>query len=477
MANQNPTVDPLAIMAGDNDVTVDVRLTGTYKRLRSGVQAGEWGVRVLSVRRPLIGEPVAVTKQNGQTTVHAIGRTVNRTNAGETMNGALVYVCSLDDAPMVTSYTPRHEAPAKRQAIPVLKPIPASTGPETFSVRGAAQRGDLIAGASAEGNGILTGFSGRGPMTRAALLATLAKAGFPAEWAPAAKSAHAHAGRILNALNQLGYVCRADTKRHKGRTAVGADDTAFGLVVANDAKLEGKHYHADAVVRQVGGIPTWAARWEVAAGRGREAEVGAAFGTVVMIATLDQNGELFLECDNDGLTRRVREDFEARRNAEEFQASDVSAWLASILVSKFHAARLGGNWYVRREYANNAERLLTVFSLGWGQNWLLPALPVATTEQLCEGLALGLLNECQAIRDEYHALRDKGDVSSRRAETLYGDVKSLAVRAYGLATVIGDERVSHLVVQFGAVADSIARSVSRPLASFASVARTLAPRR
>ncbi len=448
--------------------------SGTWKRLHDG----SWGARVVCVAgRPEIGAAIAMARASGTLSTHTI-ESVNRTGAPN------VFRCRVSAA-IVAAPVSGSAGKLRGNAhhVYAVDPAPAVvTGPENFNVRAAASRGDLVAGASAEGNGILTGFSGRGSMTRATLLATLATAGFPQDWAPAAKTRHAQAGNVLGALNHLGLVCRADSKRRKSKLAKGTAEAELDLMVAADARQDGNHYASDALVRRAGGIdavvPTWTARWEVAAGRGREAEVGAAFGTVVMIATLDQNGELHLECDNEALVRRVREDFQARVDAEEFQAADVTAWLGSILVSKFHAARLGGNWYVRRQYASDAERLLKAFSLRWGKEWMLPALPVATTEQLCDGLANGLVAEATAIHDDFVKLANDGALTSRRAEGLYGDIKAIAVRVYGLITVIGEERANHVVtVQLAAFADNIAKQVSKPLASFASVARALAPRR
>ena len=360
-----------------------------------------------------------------------------------------------------------------RQPIPVVCDVRPLAEPAAKVNRGKLHA-EMVAGAVAEGHGILTGFTGRGVMTRATLLATLAEAGMPAEWAPAAKSAHAHAGRVLNALNQSGYVCRADTKRRKERTAVGTADAATAMAVAMDAKAEGRHYDADAIVRyQTNGIPTWAARWEVAIGRGRAAEVGAAFGTVVMIATLDQRGELLLECDDEALTRRVREDFEARRSSEEFQAADVSAWIKSTLVNRFRAAQLGGNWYVRKQYAGEAERFLAAFARRWGENWILPALPIATTDQLRVGIANGLIGEANALLAEYRELltakQDKSGTalaSSKTATALHAKVVALGERAVGFGYVLGNAYVMRVRETLAKIAGEIAESIRGPVTSF-----------
>ncbi len=342
----------------------------------------------------------------------------------------------------------------------------------------------FVAGAAAEGHGILSGWDGRGTLTRPEFTETLAANGFPLDWAPAAKSAHAQAGRVLGQLNSLGYVVRADRTKSQKRKAAGTDDREHAEMVARDAKEEGAHRAADAImVKQVGGVATWRARWMVGT-TSNHATVGGAYGDIVMVATLDGKGELWLDTENHALRERVRADFEAAIATEVYSAADVSDWLKHQLVSRFRACRIGGNYYIKRQHAEDAERLLTAFSRRWGQNWLIPALPVATSEQLRSGIAGGLGREIDDVIAEYRdavakAKEEHRDMGARLATSLHERLHTLAERATAYALLLGDgyvaglrakcveaseliqESMSDISIRFGLIFDELARDSAR----------------
>jgi hypothetical protein len=289
---------------------------------------------------------------------------------------------------------------------------------------------NVVAGAKVDAAGIFTGFGGLNPLTRAELAAAVADAGCRAEIMPAAKSAHAQAGRAVAALNAMGYVVRA-------------------------ARVP-KHDPKDQTI-----VRSWRAKWTVSAASAA-ANVGEAFGHVLLVATLTTDDRLVLEGRED-LTARVRTDFETACAGEIYAAADVSAWLCGVLVSEYRAARVGGNWYVRARYAVEAERLCTSLSKKWGRDWLLPAIPMATTEQLCAGLVANFIREANAVGDAYDTecsklATEKKQMGSKRAATLLGEVRSLAERATSFASMFGESHLAELRTRLAAIGNKIAES-------------------
>lgn len=293
-----------------------------------------------------------------------------------------------------------------------MAPIPADS--PSMQMRGA-----MIAGAAAEGHGVLLGFSGRGTLTRAQLLQALADAGVPQDWAPAVKSAHAQAGRVLSALNSSGFVVRADRSKSKLRAQAAQGAT----------------------------VPTWSARWHVSVST-RGAEVGGTAGTVVMVATLIDD-QLTISSSDLPLETRVRTEFAAAVAGEVYAAADVTAWLQATLRHRLRAARLGGTWYVRQAHAAAAERLIATLSLLWGEDFLLPALPIATTDQLCDGLLASFGREVDVVTDELHILTTTAKLESKlvspaSAQRLHSQLDKLSERAAGYAAMLGPARLAQL---------------------------------
>lgn len=294
----------------------------------------------------------------------------------------------------------------------------------------------VVAGAKAEGSGVFLGFAGLNPVTRAQLAATLADAGAPAEWLPAAKSAHAQAGRVVGELNRLGYVARA-IRAAKGS---GRKNLATGQVARD-----------------------WKAAWSVGHAHG-SAQVGAQFGTVVLTVKISASDELRVFGD-EGLAARVRAEFDAAVAGEVYGASDVTAWLQGILVRYFRAARVGGCWYVRAKYAVAAERLCTSLAKIWGRDWLLPAIPMSTCDQLRAGLVKSFTEEAERVLATYATelaaakVEGKSEIGSKRAATLHSEIKSLAERAVEFSALFDSVSMATLRAKLSKAANEIGQSV------------------
>lgn len=306
--------------------------------------------------------------------------------------------------------------------------VTASSNPE-----GHVRHTEVVAGARTNASGIFLGFNGLGSLTRAELAAVIAAANMPAEWLPAAKSAHAQAGRIVGALSRNGYIVRA------------------ARVPVKTGKPQSTEERG------------WVARWNVGQAV-LGSQVGGSYGTTLLVATLTIGGELKLEGRED-LALTVRADFDAACAAEVYAAADVTSWLQSQLIGRFRAAPVGGNWYVRRKYAVGAEALCSALAKTWGRNWLLPAIPMVTTDELCAGLVKNFADEVDVVLASYRKeLADaqshgETEIGTRRATTLLGEVRVLAERAVGFASMFGDRHMMTLREKLCAAADEITQSI------------------
>jgi hypothetical protein len=383
--------------------------------------------------------------------------------------------------PTVNPIGARADAPRSVMPRAVVSPAPA---PQPAAPDTRLRAGHMVAGAVAEGHGVLVGFNGRGALTHKRLIATLVDAGFPENWAPTLISAHRHAGRAVSILNQNGYVVRADrTKSQRRNVKKNAEDLAIESGLRAQIAAGGEvGANAAAILRdrqiETGELATWQGRWFVMS-TGRASKIGEAAGEIVMIATLTENGALELQCANEDLKQRVRTDFETRFENEEHAASDVSEWLKSTLVSKFRAAKLGGNWYVKRQHAANAERLLTAFAAIWGENFLLPALPVASSDQLLAGLSNSFAREVDEVLTEYRmrkadAVEEKKEISSRVSLSILAKLRELMERCVGFAALLGTERIASLRAQIVAASEEIESTVDGMSLRFGAIFDELA---
>lgn len=281
------------------------------------------------------------------------------------------------------------------------------------TVRAALTDGQLVAGARAEQQGALVGWTGRGELSRASIVAALRAAGAPADWAPKSKSAHAHAGAAVGKLSRAGLIPR----------------------VARDVTASDKRR----------GV---ASRWIVARAM-TAGQVGDAAGRIAMTAELMQTGALVLDGDPE-LCTDVRADFDRLLAGELYAAADVTGWLAGVLRAQLGAVRLAQAWYVRHGNVEIAAAVCQAVSDVWGTDWLLPALPVATSAQLRAGLARGLITEARDVLDDLARQRKaateakRADIGPAAAATLLARLATVSDRAAQYAVILGAEHLGDI---------------------------------
>lgn len=284
------------------------------------------------------------------------------------------------------------------------------------------QIGDLIAGAVAGGAGGDFSWAGRGQITRAALLGTLAEIGRAGD-APAAKNAHAQAGRAVTTLRALGYHVHA---------IQGAERKSLPSHVA----------HRYIVGRAL-------------AGDTRTVEIGGEYGRRVLVVDLHQDDTLHCAGDAD-LAARVQSDFEARCAADTYISADLTTWLQRTLRNVHGATRFGVGWYVPAGQRDAAEQLTRAIAKIWGESWR-HGMPVAACAHLVEGLTEGLADEITKLEEAWAGAKEeareaqRAQVTSKKAGGLLAQIFELGERIRGYAALLGDEAVAPLRTRIAAL--------------------------
>lgn len=275
------------------------------------------------------------------------------------------------------------------------------------------EHGSIVAGAVADGHGVLVGWSGKGRLTRGALLDAIA---LLAVKAPQATSARAQAGRVMSDLTGLGYVVR----------------------VAREGAGQANH-----------------TMWTVGRVNHRSA-VGAELGSVEMRATLRPDGTISTE-GNEGLGLQVQAKYAALVEGEIYQAGDITSWLGRTLSVAYDAVRFGVGWYVPARHAAHAAELCATVSKIWGTDWIVPALPVATSDQLRDGIVRGLTSEVDALMARLATERatadaaakakdgrasSVGDIGPKRGQTFLHELRGIGARIVAYGQILGEERLA-----------------------------------
>ncbi len=275
--------------------------------------------------------------------------------------------------------------------------------------------GTLVAVARSEGNGVIIAWHGRHTIKRADLCAALDKVG-AGEFAPRAASARAQAGHVVGALNNMGYVVRVER-----RPIPKAGETA----------------------------PTYDARWTVGHVSHAESEIDGALGKRIMQITLTDDVLSFV--GKEDLGRSIVDGYQTRLGEELHTSGDLTSWLGGLLKSKFDAVEFGAlGFYVSPKHAQRAGEICgAVASTGFGSGWILPGLPVTTSDMLLDGILRGLTDEVDGLMERLaterataKVARQNGDIGHKRAGTFLADLRKIGQRIAGYAVMLGDDRVA-----------------------------------
>lgn len=333
-------------------------------------------------------------------------------------------------APVTESYYDRGAVRREYRArVPQMAPVAAPAAPAAVPAAQAAAPArpalgrEMVAGARREATASLISWRGEGSMTRGEIVECLRAANLPESWAPAPLSAHAVVGRRLAALNAQGRVVRAIRKGKSSRAA-------------------------------------WKARWIVGAvGDSIETtDVDGNFGRVVLTVDLMPS---YAECEvnlrisgDADLEAALRRDVAADLLAETLSSADVTAWLQRVIRTHLAGVEMGALFFVpsEEERAARAEALCVALrDAKWGRSWLLPAIPVATSEQLQHGLVEALKAELVTVYEEVMA-----QTGTRGLVRAQAQVEAVAERARVLGAHLGEAGVAAVMAGAKAMRDAIA---------------------
>jgi hypothetical protein len=166
--------------------------------------------------------------------------------------------------------------------------------------------------------------------------------------------------------------------------------------------------------------------------------------------------------------------FAARMAAEQYKSSDVTSWLSRTLRWKLDAVRFGAlGWLVPAAHVAAATKLCqAIQGAGFGGGWVT-GLPVATSDQLRDGIVNGLVEEVTAAMDKLNTERNEvknartaaidaamvmrgeparsealdaarklaDDIGEKRAHTYLKEFRAIGERVVAYGAVLGESRV------------------------------------
>jgi hypothetical protein len=324
-----------------------------------------------------------------KTPEQSVARTVDRVNAerGEREIGA---------REAATARRVAQQAAAERAAKARAKQEEAEAG------RRAAAAREMVAGAAAEGHGCLVAWQGAGEMRLDDLCRLAGDHGLVG---PEAKSPHLLAARALRAATQgRGTVKPASRPRNAA----------------------------------------WAARWIIATIDGR-AEIGESAGIVDGAAELSPSGDLVV---TGPLKQEIESAYKTLREEQTLTAGDVTHWLHA-LIREQGGVRVGAASYLPAATRSILEPLIGELEKQWG-TWLSPT-PVATSDQLLDGIMRGLADEVKALDAKLEAAREAArergahDIGARAGASAHKECMDLIGRVRSWSVMIGPIRCEQVL--------------------------------
>ena len=298
----------------------------------------------------------------------------------------------------------------------VIAPVAEADAPRVRFLK----HGDLVAGAAADGNGILTHWTGAGAETLATLGEYCDAAEVPAKYRPKAKKPETQANLAVNEVGiELGLTVRREKKKD---------------LVHGDAAYDRRWFLSEP---------------NHAAGAGESA------GTVVLVVTLD--GDTLKFDVQTEAAEKIAARFLDLCGREVLQAGHITSWLGGYIRDCLGGVRYGGSWYVPRETRGKAEKLISTFAPKWGSEWMNPPLPIATSAQLAAGIAAGLKAEVDATLTELDsaaAATKEKKVGEKAAVNYLSKFRAHGERVLAYGQLLGEDLVADCKKK---VADAVAK--------------------
>jgi hypothetical protein len=318
---------------------------------------------------------------------------------------------------------------AQQRAVPTI----SGETETTRQVRQAMRGGEImaVAGAVASGKGYM--WNGCGEATRGDLRAVLLAANLPEAWLPDPTTAVATAGLVLR------------------------DENHRGLIAKPERAVKGSRKRAKVIIGANGMPRAYLTRWTVQ--EPSHGEVGETAGVIVATATVWSDGTLTVDGD-EHIKTRVETEYNRRRDAEVFEAGQVTAWLQSMLITRFDSLLYFG-WYVPAAHVAAMDRLYAAIDGVWG-SWRVP-MPMVTCDALRAGLTKGLADEVAAVLvavDKAHADGLKAtprrmQITAAAAAGFVAQLQELAARAAKHVETLGGEYATKISAGIKAALESL----------------------
>jgi hypothetical protein len=150
-----------------------------------------------------------------------------------------------------------------------------------------------------------------------------------------------------------------------------------------------------------------------------------------------------------GLAATVGGIFDELRDAEVYQAGDVTDWMQRFLRG-LGATRFGVGYYVPNAGRTRANAVCASLASRWGTAWICPLLPVATTEELRQGIARGFSEDVQACVASFvvasGAAKAEGkELSGGEANRLLRVLGDISERVVSYRGLCGDDIIRPIV--------------------------------
>lgn len=293
----------------------------------------------------------------------------------------------------------------------------------------------LVGMVDSTAHGIITDWLGRGEKTHEQLLDIAAIADIPREWLPQHKDAKVHLSRALQYAAGTQYRVRPVRKPT--------------LAQFRD-RPEQRNYSDESTARWYTEDYGYTARYSVEILTQGEVRAGEPTGRIALVATLwDARLQWDVAPGSEALRVAAEDHFQRSLATQRYEARDITKWMQDILRRRCNAVRYGRTWYVPRDTKTIALNLIsTVRASGWGHSWMYPPVPVATTQELSLGVALGLQQEVADTMADLEVVRatarkaGRADIGKRAAMTFSSEFAEIHRRVEMYRALIGEANFS-----------------------------------
>lgn len=274
----------------------------------------------------------------------------------------------------------------------------------------------VAAGRDFTGSGVLASFSGQNAaVTTVQAMEEAMDAHGVKKYAPKAKSPIGVLGRIIR-----------DVARQNKATARRAPGAA-----------------GDADNRE------YAARWVVSPKASlSNVKVGDSVGSAELIIDFTDADQLVIR-GNSAMADTIKSRFEVERH--QLIGSDITQWLSDLMMGTFRAAKTVWGKYVPPVNVPTVRDIFSAVQTIFGETHAPDPLPVATTDQLLDGITAGFRKEIDGVRKSYE--KNGAKTSATDAARYKRTLDDIAARSGNYRILCGDDRINAAMLELQELRD------------------------